>query len=219
MLSFALLVAGASAAGAHELRVGRTIMQTSAGVQVDSVELSTKVVPGDGDLRAERRMARLDSPGQTWPAYLLVENIDTGGGRFEWHESCAHVKPSARVFVYSPFHTNRDECVVVQGPFDLTAALEQLDSQAYALATARGWKLGSQGYIVVATFAIESGSMLSVTALVPTPFSGLASHDIGPSTAQASGVPPSAIAWGLALGKEVQSGVLSLSRKWQLPPI
>lgn len=186
-------------------------------LRLQGVDLPTRAVPGDGNIQLQRRLARLVSPEGTVAGHLIVENVASGGSRFEWSEGCKSIKPSAKVFVHSPFNTARDYCVLVQGPYHLRGSLERIDAEAAKRAEAQQWDVGEEGYIISVNFALMSGANMSVMALVPAPFVGLPVTE--PLPKHEAAPPDGVIAWGMALGQEVQSSVLSLSGKWQLPPI
>ncbi|HEY0817640.1 MAG TPA: hypothetical protein VGD46_02610 [Rhizobacter sp.] len=212
----ALALSCMGAAQAADLAVGRTVMQLPPGVEVLSVELNPRDIPGDGHLVAKRRLVRVEQAGQP-ASHLVIASVHGRGDRFEWSGSCRTVKPSAKVFVYSPFHTVRDQCVVVQGPYELGGSLEVIDEKAAQAAASQQWTVGDEGYIVHAKHGLESGALLSVTAFIPIPFAGL--PVTGALPPHSSDVPAPVIAWALALEEQVRTGVQSLSGKWQLPPI
>jgi hypothetical protein len=210
-------VAGAQPSPAEDLKVGRSVMRVPQGVRVEGVPLSDRAIAGDGNIRAKRALVRVTPASANMPSYLLIENVAAGGGRFEWSESCKSIRRAANVFVHSPINTSRDYCVIAQGPFDLKSTLDRLNSEAGRAAVQQQWPVDGEGYVISASFALASGAYMKVQALVPQPFAGLPVTE--PLPEHTSQVPESVIAWAMSLGQETQTSALSLSGKWQLPPI
>jgi hypothetical protein len=218
-LALASMALGAAvpACAATELKVGRSVLVLADEAGLDEAELPTTSVSGDGNLRLYRTLARLATGPEGASSFLLIENVTSGGGRFEWNESCKGIKPTPRLFVYSPFNTARDQCVMASGPYLLDGLFGPDEAAALQAARAREWPLKGGAYYVRVSFALSSGAMMVVQALVPTSTAGMPVADS--LARQASELPPGVIGWAMALGEQVQKSVLSLSGNWQLPPI
>jgi hypothetical protein len=209
----------AAAAQADEVRVGRYRLLVPDGTTGTGIELSTAAVAGNGDrsLPTQGKLVRLTSSSGRTDALLLVRTIDSGGSRFQWSDVCRDVKPDENTFVHNPFHDLRAECLIVGGPYDLDRSARALFPHVGTVMDRAEWSLKVDGYFIQAFFAISSGAMLDVTALVPMPFAGQPIAAGQPENR--SKVPGEVVAWGLSLADQVKSGVLSISGRWQVPPI
>lgn len=214
----AALAAGQGWAAGQELRVARSVMQVPDSIEVESVELPARVIGGDDDIKVPRKLAKLLAADKATSAVLVVESLAGAGSRYEWNEGCKSIKRNEHSFVYSPINTARDHCVRVVGRVNLQDALKTVAPEAHERASMLGWDLPQTGYYISAHFALGSGAFMSVTALVPEPFTGLPVTKAIPDN-NASNVPNEVIAWAMALSEQVQGSVLSLSGQWRLPPI
>jgi hypothetical protein len=206
-----LLALGAVAA---PVQVGRSVLDVPDSVDAQSFALPAKSVDGDGNLVLERKIVRWTPAGTATPSVLLIEGITSGGSRFEWGDSCRAVKPGADVFVHRPFHSSRDQCVVAVGPVDLASFFASVHKD---VAADPGWRPSGEGYFVRATLSISSGAHMNVNAYLPRPFAGGGWQ--GSVPAHDAEFPEHVAAWAMALQQQVESSVLSLSGKWQLPLI
>ena len=213
--ALACLLAGPVAA--DELKVGRTLLRTDASVQIESITLPAEEVRGERHAVYQRRLVRLNQGATQAASYLVIEELGSQGGIFEWTGICSGVKPSANLFVHNPLRRLNDHCVLAFESSDLGESLAVLDKVAAEHAQQRDWKLDTEGYVVRATYTLTSGAIMTVLAVVPKPFAGL--PVTGPLPLSGTELPEGVRAWALQLGEEVKTSVSSLSGKWQLPPI
>lgn len=164
----------------------------------------------------EQRLVVLSSDHRH-PLATLVLSATGGGGRYQWRGGCEGMKSDANRFVHHPFHVNREECVYIAGPYDLDGSIDSFAPGARAQLESIGLTMPQGGYIVHATYALESGQMLQAAAFLPLPFAGL--PGAAPPNTQGSGLPPALIAWSLSFGEQVRKAMQSVSGEWQLPPL
>ena len=207
----------ATPAGAGELKVGHTVLRSESTVQIESIALPQKEVRSDRHAVYNRRLVRLSQAGAERPSYLVIEELGSRGGIFEWKGICSGIKPSAELFLHMPLRRLNDQCVLAFESDDLGESLGALDKVAAQHAELKDWKLDSEGYVVRATYTLTSGAIMTVLAMVPKPFAGL--PVTAPLPRHESKLPEGVIAWAIKLGDEVKTGVSSISGQWQLPPI
>ena len=202
---------------ADELKVGRTVLRTDASVKIESVSLPAEEVRGERHAVYQRRLVRLSHSTAQQPSYLVIEELGSQGGIFEWTGICSGIKPSADLFLHNPLRRLNDHCVLAFETSDLGESLAELDKVAAEHAQQQNWKLDTNGYVVRATYTLTSGAILTVLAVVPKPFAGLPVTE--PLPASGAKLPEGVRAWALQLGEEVKTSVSSLSGLWQLPSI
>ncbi len=204
------------------VEVARAALYPAEGMMLESATLPPVKPGGESRNEAQRKLVRVTASGASdaLPTYLVIESVVVGGGmyRYEWGDGCQSIKNANDMFVHRPFHTTRHYCVFAVGPVPLKHAFASFDKSAYPLAEKMGWvPEDGAGYLVHAMLGLETGAFLSIEAYIPEPFAGLpADH---PIPADGSRVPGEVVAWAMALGEQVRSSMLSLSGKWQLPPI
>ena len=207
----------ASPVAAGELKVGHTVLRSEPAVLIESITLPQKEVRSDRHAVYNRRLVRLSQAGAERPSYLVIEELGSRGGIFEWKGICSGMKPSAELFLHMPLRRLNNQCVLAFESDDLGESLGELDKVAAQQAELKDWKLDSEGYVVRATYTLTSGAIMTVLAMVPKPFAGL--PVTAPLPKHESKLPEGVIAWAIKLGDEVKTGVSSISGQWQLPPI
>lgn len=150
-------------------------------------------------------------------ASMLIESTQDAG-RFIWNESCKQLHNDAHTFVYSPFHAKANECALAVGPLDLASVIGESFAEVGETLRAGGQSVPEGvGYVIRSTYASWGGSMLSTTVFVRDPLARLST---APETMpDDTGVPVSVVAWTRALNEQVRGAMLSISGKWQLPPL
>ncbi len=211
----ALSVCGVSLAAddvSVRVNVGRRSMLLPAGYTATGERLAAEN-SDIGVKDVERVLTSITTPTGR-KLVLLLQAIDAAG-LFEWDSQCSRLKSDEQQFVYSPFHSMRDECVIVVGSVELTEVLQKVVPESKASQAVLDE--GAVGYFIRAQYAVPTGSMLSALVFLPEPFSGAVPG--GKRPANDSGLPDEVVAWALNLGREVQDGVRSFSGDWHLPPI
>lgn len=202
---------------ADELKVAHSVLRTEPSVQIEAIALPREEVRGDRYAVYDRRLVRLNQATAERPSYLVIQELGSRGGAFEWQGICSGIKPSTDLFLHNPVRQLNDHCVLAFESSDLGDSLAALDEVAAEYAQQRNWKLDTEGYVVRATYTLTSGAIMTVLAMVPKPFVGLpVTTPLPPHVSQ---LPEGVIAWAMKFGDEVKTGVSSLSGKWQLPPI
>jgi hypothetical protein len=212
-----LMLCAWSGAQAEEVRIGRYQLVLPQDASATTREVDAGRTGGDNTgLPIQGSLLRLAS-GSGAPVALLVLKTVRGAGTFQWSGSCRNVKAGDRTFVHSPFHRMGDECLLVAGPYDLDGSMRAMLPEFGKSMDQAGWALKSAGFIVQASFAVETGEMLETIAFLPKPFDGLPVQAEQPENR--SNVPDRVVAWGLALAGEVKAGVRSTTGRVRLPAI
>jgi hypothetical protein len=215
-LAIAALACGAANAQPATVEAGHTVLTLPTAMKAYSAPLARRFTTGD-PIRIERQVVLLSSVRRVPVAALLIETTREAGA-YIWGDSCKQLQNNAHTFVYSPFHAKANECTFAVGPLDLAAVIGE--SFADLGQTLRA---GSQplpegvGFVIHSTYASAGGSMLSTTVFVRDPLARLSTP---PETLpDGTGIPPPVVAWARALNEQVRGAMLSISGKWQLPPL
>jgi hypothetical protein len=151
-------------------------------------------------------------------ALLVISSTDGGTGtNVRWvSETC----PSARKNFYADdFESDKQgrtrQCLVVNSSF-APYTFYKADSEVLAAAETKGLVLFRSGYSIRSVYGAAGGSLLRVNLMTKRNFVGLPG---GAGASNQNEVPEALVAWGQALHKAVQSSVMSVSGKLELPPM
>jgi hypothetical protein len=215
-LATASLACSVASAQPASVNAGHTVLTLPPQLKAYAAPLTRRFTSGD-PIRVDRQVVLLSSARRPAVAAMLIETTRESGV-FIWGDSCKQMKNNAHTFVHSPFHSKSDECAFAVGPLDLATLIGE--SFADVEATLR---VGSQpvpegvGYLIRSTYASATGSMLSATVFVRDPLARLTTAP--EKQPDGTGVPAPVVAWTHALHEQVRGAMLSISGKWQLPPL
>ncbi len=210
------LMFGAAKAQPITIESGHSVLSLPAGMQAFSAPLARHFTGGD-PIRIDRQVLLL-SVGNSPPVAALLIESTREASRFIWTESCKKFHNDAHTYVHSPFHAMGNECALAFGPVDLAAVIAQSFSDVEQTLRAGNQPVPEGiGYVFKSTYASSGGSMLSTTVFVREPLARLST---APETMpDDTGVPAPVVAWAHALNDQVRGAMLSISGKWQLPPL
>ena len=221
--SLLLSVAGAPA-WAAPVPIGRASTETPADQRWQVLTLPHKARAAASGTHEPAKVARtvaVLASGRSIYALLLFEgSVAVDASRRQWKASCEDHKTSKGMFVRNRWlelpGESRDDCLVAIGPIDLNTALKALDAQTAAVVENSRLGFDATGYAIQATVA-QDGRYLSAWLLAHHSFKGSdVPLAIGLGEAR---LPPSVVQWGVELAGAVRAGVVSPSRKFELPRI
>lgn len=215
-LATAILVCDVAVAQPATVDAGHTVLTLPTRFKAFAAPLKQRFTSGD-PIPVDRQVVLLSSERRPAVAAMLIETTRESGV-FIWGDSCKPLKNNAHTFVYSPFHSKSDECAFAVGPLDLATLIGESFGDVEDTLRA-----GSQpvpegvGYLIHSTYASATGSMLSTTAFVRDPLARLSTAP--EKLPDGTGVAAPVVAWTRALHEQVRGAMLSISGKWQLPPL
>lgn len=158
-------------------------------------------------------------PGRADAVLVLEGSRNSYGSALLWPATCEGFQASPTMFVRNRWRNlwqeSHDDCLIVAGPVALAPSMRR-EAGVPALLERHGVQLAGAGWVVRATVA-RQGTWLTVTAYLREPFKGVpaaAAPEPGPSL-----VPPEVVQWGVDLAAAVRASTLSVSGKFELPPI
>lgn len=210
------LVCGIAQAQPVTVNAGHTVLTLPTGMKAFSAPLTRQFTGGD-PIRIDRQVVLLSLGDRSPEAAMLIESTREAG-RYIWTESCKQLHNDAHTFVFSPFHAMANECTFAVGPLDLASVIGRSFADVEQTLKSGGQSVPEGvGYVIRSTYASWGGSMLSTTVFVRDPLPRLST---APETMpDDTGVPTAVVAWTHALNEQVRGAMLSISGKWQLPPL
>lgn len=215
-IATAILACGVANAQPVTVHAGHTALALPAGAKAHVAPLAQRFTTGD-PIRIDLQVVLLSLGGRAPEAALLIETTREAGV-FIWGDSCKQLQNNAHTFVYNPFHSKSEECAFAVGPLDLARLIgESFADVEQTLRAGNQPEPEGVGYLIRSTYASAAGSMLSTTVFVREALPRLST---APEALPAgTGVPAPVVAWTRALNEQVRGAMLSLSGKWQLPPL